>query len=122
VHRAARPGDPQFPQVAQQLPTGEEVAVFNDNAAAVSALKDEQVDGLVVDLPTADYLVNVEVEGGVIVGALSALDPYGILMAKDSPLTACTTQAVDELRADGTLDALAEKWLPDTFASTPTLQ
>jgi polar amino acid transport system substrate-binding protein len=107
---------------AQGLATGEEVAVFNDNAAAVSALKNEQIDGLVVDLPTADYLVNVEVEDGVIVGALSALDPYGILMAKDSPLTACTTQAVDELRADGTLDELAQKWLPDIFASTPTLQ
>jgi polar amino acid transport system substrate-binding protein len=107
---------------AQGLATGEEVAVFNDNAAAVSALKNEQIDGLVVDLPTADYLVNVEVEDGVIVGALSALDPYGILMGKDSPLTACTTQAVDELRADGTLDALAQKWLPDIFASTPTLQ
>lgn len=107
---------------AQQLGTGEEVSVFNDNAAAVSALKNEQVDGLVVDLPTADYLVNVEVEDGVIVGALAASDPYGILLANESPLTACTTQVIEALRADGTLDALAEQWLPDTFASTPTLQ
>jgi len=30
--------------------------VFNDNAAAVSALKNKQIDGLVVDLPTAFYL------------------------------------------------------------------
>jgi polar amino acid transport system substrate-binding protein len=107
---------------AQQLATGEEVQVFNDNAAAVSALKNEQIDGIVVDLPTADYLVNQEVKDGVIVGALSASDPYGILMSNNSPLTACTTQVIDQLRADGTLDSLASKWLPDTFAGTPTLQ
>jgi polar amino acid transport system substrate-binding protein len=107
---------------AQMLATGEEVQVYNDNAAAVSALKNKQIDGIVVDLPTADYLVSQEVEDGVIVGALSAADPYGILLANNSPLTACTTQAIDELAADGTLDALAAKWLPDTFAGTPTLQ
>jgi polar amino acid transport system substrate-binding protein len=107
---------------AQQLATGEEVQVFNDNAAAVSALKNKQIDGIVVDLPTADYLVNQEVKDGVIVGALAAADPYGILMANNSPLTACTTQVIDQLKADGTLDSLATKWLPDTFAGTPTLQ
>ena len=49
---------------AQGLATGEEVAVFNDNAAAVSALKNEQIDGLVVDLPTAFYLVAAELDDG----------------------------------------------------------
>ena len=41
------------------------------------------------------------------------------LLAKDSPLTACVTQAVDDLRADGTLDALAAQWL--TAAGAPVL-
>ena len=44
--------------------------MFNDNAAAVSALKNEQIDGLVVDLPTAFYLVAAEIDDGVIVGQL----------------------------------------------------
>jgi polar amino acid transport system substrate-binding protein len=38
--------------------------VFNDNAAAVAALKNGQIDGLVVDLPTAFYLSAVEVPNG----------------------------------------------------------
>lgn len=111
---------------AQGLATGEEVAVFNDNAAAVSALKNKQVDGLVVDLPTAFYLVAAELDNGVIVGQLPApegatTDQFGILLPNNSPLTACTSQAVDELRADGTLDTLEQKWL-GSDAGAPTLQ
>ena len=111
---------------AQGLATGEEVAVFNDNAAAVSALKNEQIDGLVVDLPTAFYLVAAELDSGVIVGQLPAAegattDQFGILLPNNSALTACTTQAVDALRADGTLDTLEQKWL-GSDAGAPALQ
>jgi polar amino acid transport system substrate-binding protein len=92
-----------------------EISVFNDNAAAVQALKNGQVDGLVVDLPTAFYLSAVEIEGGVIVGQLPA-DPntpeqFGLLLAKDSPLTDCVSQAVDTLRANGTLAEIEATWL-----------
>jgi polar amino acid transport system substrate-binding protein len=111
---------------AQGLATGEEVAVFNDNAAAVSALKNEQIDGLVVDLPTAFYLVAAELDEGVIVGQLPAAegattDQFGILLPNNSPLTQCTTQAVDQLRADGTLDTLEATWL-GSDAGAPSLQ
>jgi len=99
----------------------QDVSVYNDNPAAVTALKNGQIDGIVVDLPTGVYLVDAEVKDGVMLGTLSATDPYGILLAKDSPLTACTTQAVDQLRADGTLDQLVGTWL-DTYTSVPTLR
>lgn len=103
----------------------QDVAVFNDNPAAVTALKNKQIDGIVVDLPTGFYLVGFEIEDGVMVGQLPAaegqpIDQYGILMANDSPLTACTSQAVDQLRADGTLDTLVSTWLPD--ATAPALK
>jgi len=103
----------------------QDVAVFNDNADAVKSLKNKSIDGIVVDLPTGFYLVNVEIDGGVMVGQLPAaegqpIDQYGILLTNDSPLTACTAQAVDQLRADGTLDALEAEWLPD--ASAPALK
>ena len=49
---------------------GLKAAVFNDNAAAVTALKNKQIDGLVVDLPTAFYLSAVEVPNGIIVRPL----------------------------------------------------
>ena len=111
---------------AQQLANGEDVSVFNDNAAAVSALKNEQIDGIVVDLPTAFYLASAEIDDGVIVGQLpasegDATDQFGILLANNSPLTACTSEALDQLRADGTLATLQETWLASE-AGAPTLQ
>jgi len=89
--------------------------VFNDNAAAVAALKNGQIDGLVVDLPTAFYLSAVEVPNGIIFGQLensaSADEGAGLLLAKDSPITSCVTQAVDAIRDNGTLAAITEQWL-----------
>lgn len=88
--------------------------VFNTNDDAKLALQSGTVDAIVVDLPTAFYLTSVELEGGEIVGQLPATsggDEFGLVLEKDSPLTEDVTKAVDALRADGTLDALAAEWL-----------
>ena len=98
--------------------------VFNDNAAGVSALKNGQIDGLVVDLPTAFYLSGVEVTNGLIVGQLpssSSGDQFGLLMSKGSALTSCVSAAVDAITADGTLAAITDKWLA-TDAGAPVLK
>jgi polar amino acid transport system substrate-binding protein len=103
---------------------GSEPQAFNDNAAAVAALKNGQIDGIVVDLPTAFYLSGVEVEGGLIVGQLPSTgdgDNFGLLLAKDSPITSCVSQAVDAIRASGELDEITAKWL-STEAGAPVLQ
>ena len=98
--------------------------VFNDNAAGVSALKNKQIDGLVVDLPTAFYLSGVEVPNGLIVGQLpstGAGDQFGLLLTKGSKLTSCVTGAVDAITADGTLAAITDQWLA-TDAGAPVLK
>jgi polar amino acid transport system substrate-binding protein len=99
--------------------------VFNDNAAAVAALKNGQIDGLVVDLPTAFYLSAVEVPNGIIVGQLensaSNDDGAGLLLAKDSPITSCVTQAVDAISDNGTLAAITDRWLAAS-AGAPVLK
>jgi polar amino acid transport system substrate-binding protein len=98
--------------------------VFNENAAAVTALKNGQIDGLVVDLPTAFYLSGVEVKDGLIVGQLpstGAGDQFGLLLSKGSKLTTCVTGAVDAITADGTLAAITDKWLA-TDAGAPVLK
>jgi len=97
--------------------------VFNDNAAGVTALKNGQIDGLVVDLPTAFYLAGVEVADGLIVGQLpssGAGDQFGLLLAKDNKITKCVSAAVDAITADGTLAAITDKWLA-TDAGAPVL-
>lgn len=102
----------------------QQAQVFNDNAAAVTALKNKQIDGLVVDLPTAFYLAAAEIDNGKIVGQLpgsaSNVEPLGLLLAKDSPITKCVTEAVDALRADGTLATLQDQYLAQ--AGAPVLK
>jgi polar amino acid transport system substrate-binding protein len=117
-------GTTSLDAIESQIAPNQQAQVFNDNAAAVTALKNKQIDGLVVDLPTAFYLAAAEIENGTIVGQLpdSADDKeqLGLLLAKDSPITDCVSQAVDALAADGTLAGLEDKWLAQ--AGAPVLK
>jgi polar amino acid transport system substrate-binding protein len=89
--------------------------VYNSNHDVVSALKNGQIDALVTDLPTAFYMSAVQLNKGKIVGQLpssgGATEQFGLVLEKDSPLTTCVSEAVDALRADGTLTTLVDKWL-----------
>ena len=95
--------------------------VFQTNDTAVTGLKNGQVDGLVVDTPTAFYMAAAQLDNGLIVGQLPAAtggdsDHFGLLLDKGSALTACATKAVDALRTDGTLTKLATQWLANAGA------
>ena len=98
--------------------------VFNTNEDAVQALKNKQVDGLVVDLPTALYMAAAQLDDGVIIGQLadnSGGDEFGLVLQRGSKLTAPVSAAVDALRTDGTLAALEKKWLSESI-DVPVLQ
>ena len=121
----AATGTTSFEAVEQIIAPTAGAQVFNTNADAVLALQSGTIDAIVVDLPTAFYLTGVEIDGGLIVGQLPKLDgkngdDLGLLLPKGSPLTARVSAAVDELRADGTLDALATEWLTNA-ADVPVL-
>jgi polar amino acid transport system substrate-binding protein len=103
-----------------------EPAVFNKNEDAATALGNGQIDGLVVDLPTAFYITGSEqVKNSTILGQLAGTggskEQFGLVLDKGSALTPCVTQAVDALRADGTLKKLEEQWLARS-AGAPVLQ
>ena len=121
----AATGTTSFEAVEQIIAPTAGAQVFNTNADAVLALQSGTIDAIVVDLPTAFYLTGVEIDGGLIIGQLPKLDgkngdDLGLLLPKGSPLTARVSAAVDELRADGTLDALATEWLTNA-ADVPVL-
>jgi polar amino acid transport system substrate-binding protein len=88
--------------------------VYDTNDAAIEALGAGTIDGVVVDLPTADYITNVQLENSVIVGQFEGGEPshFSAVLAKDSSLTDCVNEAIATLTADGTLDALASQFLP----------
>ncbi|WP_235561541.1 ABC transporter substrate-binding protein [Microbacterium sp. Leaf436] len=109
---------------ADQLGTTN-LSVFNSNDDAVAALQSGQVDAIVVDLPTAFYLAGAVLDDGKVVGQLpdssAGGDELAYVLPKDSALTTPVTEAVDALRADGTLDELQQKWLGGT-AAAPVLK
>ncbi|MFI2506783.1 ABC transporter substrate-binding protein [Streptomyces sp. NPDC018972] len=94
-----------------------DAAVYGKNDQAKSALRNGQVDAIVVDLPTAFYITAAEVTDAEIVGQFEnrggAPEQFGLVLDKGSVLTPCVTDAVDALREDGTLAKLEQRWLAD---------
>lgn len=95
----------------------QEAAAFGKNDQAKSALKNGQVDAIVVDLPTAFYITAAEVTDARIVGQFEnsggTPEQFGLVLDKGSALTSCVTDAVDALREDGTLARIEKQWLSD---------
>ncbi|MEY4898353.1 MAG: hypothetical protein RL294_164 [Actinomycetota bacterium] len=120
----AATGTTSFTAIEEIIQPTAGASAFNSNDDAKAALAAGQIDALVVDLPTALYLTAVEIDGGTIVGQISGAasgDQFGLVLDKDSPLTAAVTAAVDALREDGTLAALEAEWLAN-YAGAPVLK
>jgi polar amino acid transport system substrate-binding protein len=101
----------------------EQLKVFNDSNDVVTALKQNQVDAVVVDLPTAFYLTAAQVPGSKIVGQFNAPggDSFGLLLQKDSELTRCVDQALEKLESSGKLKQITNKWM-GAAAGAPELR
>ena len=99
-------------------------SVFDTNDIATQALINGQIDGLVLDLPTAFYVAAASLKNGLIVGQFtpkSGSEQFGLVLSKGSALTKSVSAAVDALRANGTLKKIAAKWLANT-AGAPVLK
>jgi polar amino acid transport system substrate-binding protein len=111
----AQVGTTSYTAITDQIQPSQEPAVFDTNDQAVQALKNGQIDGIVVDLPTAYFMTAVQLDDGVIVGQLPLPDgkpeQFGAVLTKGSPLTDCVSGAVDALREDGILDQISQEWL-----------
>jgi polar amino acid transport system substrate-binding protein len=99
-------------------------SVFDTNDIATQALINGQIDGLVLDLPTAFYVAAASLKNGLIVGQFapkSGSEQFGLVLSKGSALTKSVSAAVDALRANGTLKKIAAQWLSNT-AGAPVLK
>jgi len=100
--------------------------VYSSNDDAIAGLKAKQIDGLVVDLPTAFYVTAAQVDNSVIVGQFAPptgtdAEHFSVVLAKGSALTDCVNAAIAALKSDGTLDSITKEWLADK-ASAPVIQ
>ncbi|MFJ5777157.1 ABC transporter substrate-binding protein [Streptomyces sp. NPDC093094] len=113
----AQVGTTSLDYIADVVRPERAAAAFARNDQAKSALKNGQVDAIVVDLPTAFYITAAEVTDARIVGQFenrgAAPEQFGLVLDKGSVLTACVSDAVDALREDGTLARIEQEWLSD---------
>jgi polar amino acid transport system substrate-binding protein len=106
-----------FDLIDQVIQPNTDPTVYPDNTAALTALKNGQIDGIVVDLGTAFYMRDAQLAGdpaGQIVGQFSSAlqtDEVGAVLQKDSPLTPCVNQAIAAIKANGTLQAIYDTWI-----------
>jgi polar amino acid transport system substrate-binding protein len=99
--------------VEEEIEPSDQPQVFNSSNDVVTALKNEQVDAVVVDLPTALYLTAAQVPTATVVGQFSVPggDQWGALLEKGSPLTACVSQAIEEMEESGELEEITQRWM-----------
>ena len=109
----AQIGTTSYQYIVRSIRPSQSPSVFDTNDAAVAALKNGQIDGLVVDLPTAFYLTAAEIPEAKITGQFAAPggDNWGVVLGKDSELTDCVNQAIGKLKDSGELQQITDKWM-----------
>ncbi len=107
--------------ITDYIQTEGDPGVYQTLSDSVAALNARQVDGIVVDYPTALYIADPfvqEVKNSIVLAqfpneAVEGGEYFGAVLAKDSPLTACVDLALQEMKADGTLEAITTEWLSE---------
>lgn len=117
-------GTTSYTTITNTIKPNVKASVYDTNDVATQALINGQIDGLVLDLPTAFYVANAALKNGLIIGQIapkSGSEQFGLVLSKGSSITACVSKAVDTLRAKGTLKAIAKRWLSSS-AGAPVLK
>ncbi len=117
-------GTTSLDAVKNEIQPSTEPKVFNNSNDVVTALKQGQVDAIVVDLPTALYITAAQVQDASVVGQFSTTggkpDQFGALLSKHSSLTPCISLAIGELKKSGELQQITNRWMSQA-ANAPKL-
>jgi polar amino acid transport system substrate-binding protein len=97
---------------AEQLVGRERVRLYDTFNTAVQALLNGDVDGVDIDDTAADAFVERYAgELAVNIREVESGDELGFVVPEGDPLVDALNAGLAEITADGTLDALVEKWL-----------
>ena len=89
-----------------------EPLVYDTNADAKAAFDAGQLDGLVLDLPTAFFVSAVEIEGSTVIAQFPSAgesEKFGMVFEEGNPLRDCVNEAL----ANVDLEAIQQEWLSD---------
>ena len=117
-------GTTSYQYVVKNIKPSQQPSVYNNSQDVTSALKAHQIDGIVVDLPTAFFITGSgEVPNSVVVGQFPTVgtpEHFGMVFAKGNSLVKCVNKALASLKSDGTLAKIQREWLSQK-ASAPVL-
>ena len=120
----AQLGTTSYDYIVRHIRPSRSPLAYDTNDLAVQALKNGQIDGIVVDLPTAFYVTAVQVANGKIVGQLPARgskERFGVVLEQGNPLRRCVNRAIARLWRNGTIKRLQRTWLA-RVAGAPELK
>ena len=97
----------------------QELQVFPDTTALVTAVSSGVIDAAVMD--TAILLAFAKNSGGTleVVGQYESGESYAAIYPKDSPNGDTISEAIEAMREDGTLDELSATWLGPELGGDP---
>lgn len=110
----AQLGTTSYQYIVDHIRPSSRPLAYDTNDLAVQALRNGQIDGIVVDLPTAFFVTAVQVEDGVIVGQFpnrGARERFGMVFETGSSLKRCVNRALNRLWANGSMNRLKTRWL-----------
>jgi polar amino acid transport system substrate-binding protein len=111
----AQVGTTSLDAITDEVKPTQAPLIYNNTNDAKSALQNGQIDGIVVDLPTAFYITAVQIPNSTIVGQFRATtgqgEQFGMLFEKGNPLVACVNQALSAVKSSGELAQIEQRWL-----------
>ncbi|MBR2151928.1 MAG: transporter substrate-binding domain-containing protein [Clostridia bacterium] len=100
------------PSTTLAVTASENVKQFDNGALAIEALKNGQVDCVVIDNEPAKNFVKANA-GLKILETKYVEEEYAAAIAKENTeLLNAVNKAMDELKADGTIDKIIKKYIP----------
>jgi polar amino acid transport system substrate-binding protein len=94
---------------------------FTTLGAATQALANGQIDAFLMDVAIGAEIVKERGEDVDMTGQFTTNEQYGVLFEKGNPLRQQVNEALQKLKANGTLEQLQAKWFPAT-EDLPDLQ
>ena len=114
---SAQPGTSPFYAAVYEILDGNEenarIIKFETFGAGLEALKSGDVDLTLSDSTAANGYVGASNGGLKIIGSPLAREDFGFIFPKGSDLVAPVNAAIAAMKADGTIDALNQKWFVD---------
>jgi polar amino acid transport system substrate-binding protein len=109
----AQVGTLYYIAITDYIKPEKDTLVFDTTADSLTALVNGQIDAVIQDLESANYITSEQFEGLAIAGQLpeNPGEGTGMVFEKGSALVPYVNAALASVIADGTRDELVEEWL-----------